>query len=173
MLDDPEYAFDLIYDFTTHLRACIRSMSNDNLVPFSQELENIKAYVNIEKMRFGDRLNIRYDCPETGFDIIPLSIQPLVENAIRHGIYERGAAGGTVTVRTSRTENSFLIQVDDDGIGFDFDTTMEEVRNGKRDSTGLFNLIFRFEWLMNAKVHEESSADNGTKITVAIPIGEK
>lgn len=173
VLDDPEYASDLIYDFTTHLRACIRSMSNDNLVPFSQELDNIKAYVNIEKMRFGDRLNIQYDCPETDFDIIPLSIQPLVENAIRHGIYERGASGGTVTVRTSRTENSFLIQVDDDGIGFDFDATMEEVRTGKRDSTGLFNLIFRFERLMNAKVHVESSADNGTKITVAIPIGEK
>lgn len=173
VLDDPEYASDLIYDFTTHLRACIRSMSNDNLVPFSQELENIKAYVNIEKMRFGDRLNIQYDCPETGFDIIPLSIQPLVENSIRHGIYERGAVGGTVTVRTSRTESSFLIQVDDDGIGFDFDATMDEVRTGKRDSTGLFNLIFRFERLMNAKVHVESSADNGTKITVAIPIGEK
>lgn len=173
VLDDPEYASDLIYDFTTHLRACIRSMSNDNLVPFSQELENIKAYVNIEKMRFGDRLNIQYDCPETDFDIIPLSIQPLVENAIRHGIYERGAAGGTVTVRTSRAENSFLIQVDDDGVGFDFDSTMDEVKTGKRDSTGLFNLIFRFERLMNAKVQVESSTGSGTKITVAIPIGEE
>lgn len=173
VLDDPEYASDLIYDFTTHLRACIRSMSNDNLVPFSQELENIKAYVNIEKMRFGDRLNVQYDCLENNFDIIPLSIQPLVENAIRHGVFERGAKGGTVTVRTFRTNDRFLIQVEDDGVGFDFDATMDEVKAGKRDSTGLFNLIFRFERLMNAQVSVESRIGQGTKITVAIPIGEK
>lgn len=173
VLDDPEYASDLIYDFTVHLRACIRSMSNDNLVPFSQELDNIKAYVNIEKMRFGDRLNIQYDCPEISFDIIPLSIQPMVENAIRHGIYERGAAGGTVTIRTSQANEHFLIQVEDDGVGFDFEATMDEVKAGKRDSTGLFNLIFRFERLMKAKVYVESSIGSGTKITVAIPIGEK
>lgn len=173
VLDDPEYASDLIYDFTTHLRACIRSMSNDNLVPFTQELENIKAYVNIEKMRFGDRLNIEYDCPETDFEIIPLSIQPLVENAIRHGVYERGSAGGTVIVRTSRSNDSFLVQVEDDGVGFDFDATMDEVRSGKRDSTGLFNLIFRFERLMKAQVRVESKIGRGTKITVVIPRGEK
>lgn len=173
VLDDPEYASDLIYDFTTHLRACIRSMSNDNLVPFSQELNNIKAYVNIEKMRFGERLNVQYDCKETDFDIIPLSIQPLVENAIRHGVFERGTEGGTVLVRTARLNDSCVITVEDDGVGFDFEATMKEVKSGERDSTGLFNLIFRFEHLMNAKVMIDSSVGKGTKITVTIPIGER
>lgn len=173
ILDDPEYASDLVYDFTVHLRACIKSMSNDNLIPFAQELENIKAYVNIEKMRFGDRLNVEYDCPETDFEIIPLSIQPLVENAIRHGVYERGADGGTVVLRTLRTSDNLLIQVEDNGVGFDFNTTMSEVKAGTRDSTGLFNLIFRFETLMKAKVTVESCVGNGTKITVAVPTGEK
>lgn len=172
VLDDPEYASDLIYDFTTHLRACIRSMASDNLVPFSQELENIKAYVNIEKMRFGDRLNIQYDCTETDFDIIPLSIQPLVENAIRHGVYERGEEGGTVMVRSFQNEDSFMIQVEDDGVGFDFETTMEEVKSNQRDSTGLFNLIFRLEKLLKAHVTVESQMNVGTRITVSIPIGE-
>lgn len=171
VLDDPEYASDLIYDFTTHLRACIRSMASDNLVPFMQELENIKAYVNIEKMRFGDKLNIQYDCPETDFDIIPLSIQPLVENAIRHGIYERGKNGGTVIVRTQRNDSHFIIQVEDDGIGFNFEDTMQEVKNGKRDSTGLFNLIFRLETLLNATVSVKSQIDVGTKISIMIPTG--
>ncbi len=136
VLDDPEYASDLIYDFTTHLRACIRSMASDNLVPFKQELDNIKAYVNIEKMRFGDKLNIQYDCRETDFDIIPLGIQPLVENAIRHGIYERGTEGGTVTVRTFRAEDNILVQIDDTGVGFDYNTLLHQVKDGKRDSTG-------------------------------------
>lgn len=171
VLDDPEYASDLIYDFTTHLRACIRSMASDSLVSFAWELENIKSYVNIEKMRFGEKLRIQYDCPETDFDIIPLSIQPLVENAIRHGIYERGSDGGTVTVRSRRTEDSFIIQVDDDGVGFDFDTTMQEVKDGKRDSTGLFSLIFRLETLLKAKISIDSQIGIGTKITIVIPRG--
>lgn len=171
VLDDPAYASDLIYDFTTHLRACIRSMASDNLVPFPQELENIKAYVNIEKMRFGDRLHVLYDCPENTFDIIPLSIQPLVENAIRHGVYERGADGGTVIVRTLKKEDTYLIEVDDNGVGFDFEKTMEAVKSGKIDSTGLFNLIYRLETLLNAHVTVESTIGVGTKITVSIPTG--
>ena len=173
VLENPQYASDLIYDFTTHLRACIRSMSNEQLVPFAEELENIKAYVNIEKMRFGERLSIEYNCAETEFEIIPLSIQPLVENAIRHGIYERGARGGTVKVSTYRSEGRYVICVEDDGIGFDFERTMNEVKNGRRDSNGLYNLIFRFETLMNAHVGVESEVGQGTKITVTIPEGGK
>jgi PAS domain-containing protein len=173
VLEDPEYASDLIYDFTTHLRACIRSMSGDSMVSFAQELENIKAYVNIEKMRFGDRLRVMYDCQETGFDIVPLSIQPLVENAIRHGIYERGAVGGAVTVSSARSDNCFVVCIEDDGVGFDFDAVMAEVRSGKRDSNGLYNLIFRFEKLMNAQVVVESKMGTGTKITISIPSGGK
>ncbi len=169
VLEDPQYASDLIYDFTTHLRACIRSMSGDTLIPFAQELANIKAYVNIEKMRFGDRLQIEYDCPQTDFDIVPLGIQPLVENAIRHGIYEKGAKGGKVSVCTAREGNNFLVCVTDNGVGFDFEKTMKEVREGTRDSSGLYNLLYRFERLMNAKVTVESRIGCGTKITVTIP----
>ena len=171
VLENPEYASDLIYDFTTHLRACIHSMSSDSLISFAQELENVKAYVNIEKMRFGDRLNIVYDCNEMSFDIIPLSIQPLVENAIRHGIYERDADGGNVTLCTYRSGDDFIVCVEDDGVGFDFQATMDEVKSGKRDSNGLYNLIFRFETLMNAHVTVESSIGCGTRITVRIPVG--
>lgn len=170
VLEDPQYASDLIYDFTTHLRACIRSMSSDSMITFAQELENIKAYVNIEKMRFGDRLHVVYDCPVTDFEIIPLSIQPLVENAIRHGIYDRGAAGGTVTVRSDRIDNSYVIYVWDDGMGFNFDEIMSEVESGERDSRGLANLIFRFATLMNADVNVDSQIGYGTKITITIPI---
>lgn len=76
-------------------------------------------------------------------------------------------------VRTARNNDSFLIHVEDDGVGFDFDATMDEVRSGKRDSTGLFNLIFRFERLMKAQVRVDSEIGRGTKITVVIPRGEK
>ena len=169
VLEDPEYASDLIYDFTTHLRACVRSMSSDAMIPFTQELENIQAYVNIEKMRFGDRLSVEYNCPETDFDIIPLSIQPLVENAIRHGVFDRGAAGGKVRVSTARGDGCVFVYVEDDGVGFDYHKTMQEVENGTRDSNGLANLIFRFATLMKAEVSVDSKIGSGTKVTVTIP----
>jgi PAS domain-containing protein/anti-sigma regulatory factor (Ser/Thr protein kinase) len=169
VLEDPEYASDLIYDFTTHLRACVRSMSSDALIPFTQELENIRAYVNIEKMRFGERLSVEYNCPETDFDIIPLSIQPLVENAVRHGIFDRGAAGGKVTVSTARGDGCIFIYAEDNGVGFDYKKTMQEVEDGTRDSNGLANLIFRFATLMKAEVSVDSEIGIGTKVTVTIP----
>ena len=171
VLDEPEYASELICDFTTYLRACLKSVTSDALIPFSQELKNIEAYVSIEKMRFGDRLNIKYECEDTDFFIIPLSVQPLVENAIRHGIYERGEDGGTVIVRTVRREGSVDIIVADDGVGFDYDAVMQEIKDGTRDSTGMFNLTYRFEKILNAKVKVESELNKGTRVTVSIPIG--
>ena len=173
VLDEPEYASDLIYDFTTHLRACLRSIATDTQIPFQQELDNINAYVNIEKMRFGTKLSIQYECSETNFLIIPLSIQPLVENAIRHGIYERGENGGVVIIRSYQTDHGVDIQVEDNGVGFDFEKTMQEVKDGTRDSTGLFNLIFRFEKIMKATVTVKSQYNVGTTVTVSIPIEEK
>ncbi len=173
VLEDPEYASDLIYDFTTHLRACVRSMSSDAPIPFTQELENVRAYVNIEKMRFGDRLNVEYNCPETDFNIIPLSIQPLVENAVRHGVFDRGAAGGKVTVSTARGDECIYVYVEDNGVGFDYHKTMREVEDGTRDSSGLANLIFRFATLMRAEVSVDSVIGSGTKVTITIPLGDE
>lgn len=169
VLDDPQYASDLIYDFSTHLRACIRAMSNNDMVPFEQELDNINAYVNIEKMRFGDKLRTVFDIQSKDFNIVPLSIQPLVENAIRHGIYQRGAAGGTVTVSTEQTKEYHVIKVSDDGVGFDYEQILREIEEKKRDSTGLTNLTFRLKKMMNAETTVNSTRGKGTVVTVRIP----
>ena len=174
ILDDPQYASDLVYDFTTHLRACIKAMSNSDLIPFEQELTNINAYVNIEKMRFGDRLKVVYDIQKSDFKIVPLGIQPLVENSIRHGVYKRGKAGGTVTVRSyGDDKGNVVVQVADDGVGFDFEQVKAEIASGKRDSTGMLNLIFRFEKMMGAKVDVQSTIGVGTTVTVTFPSVKK
>ncbi len=170
VLENPEYAAELIYNFTTHLRACIRYMLNDSFIPFGQEIANIQAYVSIEQIRLGDKLEVLYDCQASDFDIIPLSIQPLVENAIRHGICESESQSGTIYIRSWETDDNIIIQVEDTGTGFDFDNIMAEVYAGKRDSTGLFNLIFRFEKLMNAEVTVKSTIGTGTLVTVSIPL---
>ncbi|MGI6017743.1 MAG: histidine kinase [Marvinbryantia sp.] len=170
VLENPDYAADLIFDFTTHLRACIKSMASEELTSFSQEIENIKAYVNIEKMRFGDKLQVQYDIQESNFNIVPLSIQPLVENAIRHGIYERGSIGGIVKISSYRDAEDIVIRVEDNGVGFEVEKIRKELRMQARDSTGLQSLIFRFENLMHANVKVESVVGEGTKITVRIPM---
>lgn len=174
VLENPEYAADLIFDFTTHLRACIKSMAGEEMISFSQEIENIKAYVSIEKMRFGDKMQVEYDIQESDFQIVPLSIQPLVENAIRHGIYERGNEGGIVKISSYRQKDKINIMIEDNGVGFDVEKIAKEVKAHERDSTGLQNLIFRFENLMNATVNIESVIGTGTKVTIKIPVkGEK
>ena len=170
ILEDPNYAADLILDFTTHLRACIKAMSSNDLIPFSRELDNIKAYVNIEKMRFGEKLKVEYESGCEDFMIVPLSIQPLVENAIRHGVYQRGAKGGTVKISTSKGDGHFLVCVKDDGVGFDYGKINAEIESGQRDSTGLSSLIFRLERMLGAAVTVSSKEGIGTEVTVKIPI---
>lgn len=169
ILVDPEYASELIVDFTTHLRACIKTMSNNDLIPFGQELDNIKAYANIEKMRLGEKLKVEYNIACDDFMIVPLSIQPIVENAIRHGIYERGAKGGTVAISAYRNDKEYVVCVKDDGIGFDYAKLKAEVESGKRDSTGISSLVFRLKKMLDAKVEINSRLGCGTEVMVKIP----
>ena len=169
VLEDPAYASRLLGDFTSHMRSCVRAMTSDDPIPFDQELATIQAYVNIEKMRFGNRLRVQYDTPVTSFSVMPLSIQPLVENAIRHGLYENGEKGGTVTVFTRETPEAWIVGVKDDGVGFDPAATPKRTTAGKKASTGLKNLTFRLQTLMNASVAIHSAPGEGTEVCVTIP----
>lgn len=167
--DDPVLASELIGDFMVHLRSSIRAMEDDVPIPFEQELANIKAYVNIEKIRFGDKLRINYDIQTSDFSILPLSVQPVVENAIRHGIYERGVRGGTVTIKTSESEDHVFVVVEDNGVGFDIKSVQTEIFSGKRDSTGLKNIMFRLDKIMRASIDIKSRIGIGTTVTITIP----
>ena len=170
ILTDPGSAADVLEAFTIHLKSCVRAMSSDEPVSFSSELENIKAYIDIEKMRLGEKLQVVYDIPSTDFQIVPLSIQPLVENAIRHGIYQRGKEGGTLTVKVTETEENWQISVSDDGVGFDSERFFKESADGLHESTGLINIMFRLKKVMNADVHVQSEIGVGTVVTVILPI---
>lgn len=169
MHEDPEYASDLLGDFSVHLRSCIRAMSGDRPIPFEQELQNIRAYVNIEKMRFAEKLTVEYDIQTTDFSVLPLSVQPIVENAIRHGVYGRGPEGGTVRLRTRKDEDSFIVEVEDDGTGFDIDEVQRRAMSDECEHTGLKNLIFRLGAVMDGSVDIESEQGKGTKVTIRLP----
>lgn len=169
VLTDPEYASDLIYDFTVYLRACIKTMQSGDLISMDQELDNIRAYTNIEKMRMGDRLHVVFDIQAEDFKIAPLSIQPLVENAIRHGIFKRGMQGGTVTIKTETSLESNVIIIKDDGVGFDYQKVRNEVESGKRDSIGLDNAMFRLKKRLNADIMINSEIGKGTVVKISVP----
>ena len=171
MLEDPEYASELLGYFTMHLRSCIRALAKEGPVPFRQELENVKAYLNIEKMRFGEKLRIHYDIQTEDFTILPLTIQPLIENAIRHGIYQKGVEGGDVYLSTWETEDAWMVCIRDNGVGFDMER-MEKHRVGKeRVSTGLYNVRFRIENVMHGELNVHSKIGEGTIVTITIPKG--
>ena len=115
---DPDTAYDMVYNFSNYLRANVDNMMNLDGIPFSSEVQHIRSYVEIEKVRLGDRLSVTYDIQDDEFIVPPLSIQPIIENAIKHGIRKK-VGGGTVLLRSYATPNFHVVEIDDDGIGFD------------------------------------------------------
>lgn len=168
---EPDRAYDMVYDFAKYLRAHIDSLSNEKEVIFFRELEYIESYVNIEKVRFGERLRVEFDIQTTDFYLPSLSIQPLVENAIKHGICKR-PEGGTVWIRSyedKEQEGGYVVEVEDDGVGFD----VEQWDNAKgvKKSAGINNIRFRVEAISNARLFIESEINKGTKATIIFPDG--
>lgn len=166
---DPNLAYSLLHDFTVHLRSSIKALSTDDAIPFEEEMTNIQAYLNIEKMRFGSKLKVNYEIASEDFEVIPLTIQPLVENAVKHGVYPRGKAGGNVTVRSYETDSAYVVEVEDDGVGFEVEKTMET----NVDSYGLKNLVFRIKSILKADVVIKSKLGTGTLVTILIPKNEE
>ena len=162
---DPDRAYDLVYDFSKYLRANIDSIGQSGMIPFSEELEHIKNYCNIEKVRFGDRLSVVYKIGTDRFDVPPLTVQPLVENAIKHGLRRKSGAG-TVMVRTYEEEGGCAVEVLDDGVGFDTEAPLPE------HSAGLGNIRFRLREIAGARLTISSIPGKGTRAVVHLPVDE-
>ena len=116
---DPQKAQRAIGTFSEYLRSTLETMEKQELVNFSWELAEIRHYLELEKLRFGNRLNIEYDIEAEDFLVPPLSIQPLVENAVKHGIAPK-EEGGTVRIVSRRlSDGGAQIRIIDNGVGFD------------------------------------------------------
>lgn len=159
----PDEACDMIYDFSNYLRANVDFISEQKEVLFSEEEEHIRAYVNIEQRRFGNRLCVKYDIRAKNFYLPMLSVQPLVENAIKYGVC-KSPKGGTVTIRAYETDEAYFVEVEDDGVGFDVKQCYEN-----RKSTGLRNIWFRLRTISSADLHIDSEIGKGTKAVITIP----
>jgi len=159
---DPEKAFETTEKFGTYLRMNIDSLSQTSLIPFQKELEHTKIYADIEMIRF-PYIHISYDIQEDDFELPALSVQPIVENAIRHGV--RGRYNGTVKVVTRADENEIIIAVTDNGKGFNPD----EADTADGTHIGLRNVRERIEMLCGGTLSIESREGSGCTVNIRLP----
>ena len=156
-----EKAQKALDDFTEYLRTNLSSLTEVRCIPFEGELKHIETYVALEKMRFGDKIKAIYDIGATDFYVPPLSIQPIVENAIKHGILGK-LKGGTLKIKTYETAESFVVEITDDGVGFNID----EIDFDGNKHFGLKNIEYRLSKMCNANINVDSEIGKGTTVTV-------
>ena len=159
---DPEKAFETTEKFGTYLRNNIESLNKSELIPLRKELEHTKIYADIEMIRF-PKIRVEYYIEDEDFSVPTLTIQPLVENAIRHGV--RGRNDGRVIVATRKVNGFHEIMIRDNGKGFDADN-IDEL---EASHIGLRNVRDRIESMCDGEMEIESHPDRGTTITLAIP----
>ncbi len=160
---DAKIARKTIKNFTKYLRANMESLNKTAPISFEKELEHTKAYLSIELLRFSEKLNVEYAIECSDFAIPALSLQPLVENAVNHGIRSR-AEGGTVKITTKRENGKIYISVQDDGLGFD---TTRLPRDGKAH-IGISNVRKRLEYMVGGSLQIESKKNIGTTATIIL-----
>ena len=161
-LKDPEKAFHLVRNFSLYLRGNFSELDSVTPIRFVEELKHVEYYVNIEKVRFPD-MNIEYQVETTDFVLPALSVQPLVENAIKHGLM-RLESGGTVVIRSYETPTHFCVEVQDNGVGFDTDRAVD-----KKKHVGLRNIRGRLKAMVDGDLILESKPGVGTKAVIMIP----
>ncbi|MBQ0071708.1 MAG: histidine kinase [Spirochaetales bacterium] len=161
----PELASQVTKDFAAYLDDNLNVISDNPVVLFSKELAHVEKYVNIQKVRFGEDLTVLYDIGPREFPVPSLSIQPLVENAIIHGIIRGKQEAGTVKLSTREDNENYLIVIEDDGIGFDPDKVEH---NDGRVHVGLANSRERIQNLVHGRLEVSSVLGQGTVITIYI-----
>ena len=167
-LTDPDKAFDTIAMFGTYLRQNLESLDQPQLIDFQKELEHTKVYAEIEMLRF-PFIKVRYDIRDAGFQIPALTVQPLVENAIRHGVRIRAEEGGVVAVTAYRESGCHVIEIRDNGQGFD----VSALENAERTHIGLRNVRDRVEKMCQGTLNIDSRIGEGTLIVIRLPIREE
>ena len=158
---DPQKARQVTLDFTNYLRKNFNAVASDSTIPFSAELEHTRAYLAVEKAQYEEMLIVDFDTPFTRFRLPPLTLQPLVENAVKHG-RDPYAGPFRVSIRTRKTETGCEVVVADNGRGF------SPAGDGEGQSA-LKNIRQRLEILCGGSLTITPGEGGGTVVTVTIP----
>ncbi len=164
---DPLAAQSAINSFSEYMRENMEFLENSDPISIDKELEIVRNYLELEKLRMSDDLYIEYDIRARDFVIPPLSIETLVENAVKHGI-GKSENGGKITICTKRDADSYTISVSDNGAGFDR-TDLEANEKDDRSHIGLSNLKKRLKTTLNGSLTIDSRKGKGTSALIRIP----
>ena len=162
----PEAAKEAVSNFSKYLRGNLDSIKQTKMISFADELKHLQAYLSLEKIRYDDDLDIKYDIKTTEFFIPPLTVQPLVENAVNHGISDL-PGGGLVTISTEEKRDYYEIRVSDNGVGFDPETVPEDGRS----HLGIMNVRSRLNIMCHGTLDIKSAPGDGTVAIIQIPKG--
>lgn len=160
---DPVRAEQAVGEFAGFLRENLDSLTSSSLISFRKELNHIKNYLALEQLRFGSRLKVHYNIQTYDFVLPSLTIQPIVENAVRYGVTKK-AEGGTITISTKNGEDTIIITVSDDGAGFD----MYHRKEDGRSHIGIENVKNRLQAQCNGDLTIKSELGKGTVVTILI-----
>jgi len=161
----PQKAKEATVEFSRYLRGNMESIDRTGPISFEKELEHTKLYLDIEQMRFAGDLQVRYDIACTGFSLPALTVEPLAENAVRHGVREKPDGRGTVVIATRETPDSYEITVTDDGPGFDPDRLPEDGQM----HVGIANVRERLRQIVDGSLEYRSAPGEGTAAIIRIP----
>ena len=159
--EDSEKAQRVILDFSSYLQNNFTAIAREDTVPFHDELEHTRAYLAVEKARFEDKLYVEFDTPVTVFKLPPLTLQPIVENAVKHGI-SPDLDPLYLTVTTENTGDGVRLTVEDTGPGF-------APSDDNEQHIALNNIRHRLKTMCGGTLKIAPREQGGTKVTVFVP----
>ena len=166
----PDEATRTVDEFAGYLRNSTDLMNSNDCVPVSRELELVEHYLYMQKKYFGDSIAFEFDIRDTDFSVPPFSIQTNVENGLKHGLRAAVIENGKLTVRTYRSDGAHLVEIKDNGAGFDT-AILNNTSSGEH--VGIQNTIKRLQILCGGEMTIDSEIGKGTKVTMTIPVQRK
>ena len=158
--ENPKRAAEIISDFSQYLQSNFSALATSELIPFSEEMKHVKAYLDVEAALYEDQLSVDYDTAYTAFRLPPLTLQPIVENCIKHG-FGGDTSSLHIVIRTRQTGNGAEIQIEDNGQGY-------APSPDGATHIGLTNVKERLEMMCGGTL-QIGPGSEGTLVTVTIP----
>ena len=162
-------AIDALNEFSGYLRGCTDFLKDVDTIPVNREIDLVKHYLYMEKKRFGESVNVKFDIEDTLFEVPPFAILTFVENSLTHGLRASRVVNGTIVISTKLTGGNHVITVADNGIGFD----SESLEYSSEEHVGIKNTEQRLQLMCDGSVYIDSKEGVGTSVTIYIPAGKK
>ena len=162
---DADQAQRVILNFTTYLRRNFSALAMESTISFDEEMEHTKAYLAVEQARFQEGLKVRFDTPCTAFRIPPLTLQPIAENAVKHGLDPEKEAL-EISISTLKTDEWIEIMVKDNGPGF-------KPADEDNPQIALKNIRERLDLMCKGTLTIDSGEEGGTVVTIRLPVQEE